>query len=167
MVEMMFYIRNCCYFDLSASTVAEMRACQDITIVANMAIPLVVWFAAMWGMRFPEHLNDCPVGMLHRRLGCRLNLVIRGYRVRQQARREFGMSLRLAARREPQRRRYRRDRVVRLERRARVLVDEFHLALGFVLDEFLTPEDRLCYQQVQGGVAEQWMWDLARLGLED
>jgi len=52
-----------------------------------------------------------------------------------------------------------------LKRRARVLVAEFHLALGFVLDEFLTPEDRLCYQQVHDGVAEQCMWDLAGLGL--
>jgi len=77
------------------------------------------------------------------------------------------MSLRLAARREAQRRRNRRDRVVRLERRIRVLVDECHEALGFGVGELLTTEDRICFQQVHDGVAEQCMWDLASLGLED
>ena len=153
--EMMFYIGNYCYFDLSMRTVQEMRACLDVSIVPDMAIPLGVWFAAMWGMRYLEHLDVSPAVMLHRRLVCHLNLAIRGYRVRRRAGREFGMSPWLAARREAQRRRYRRDRVVRLERRARVLVDEFHEALGFALDEFLTPEDRLCYQQVHDGMAEQ------------
>ena len=75
------------------------------------------------------------------------------------------MSPRLAARREAQPRRYWRHRVVRLERKTRVLVDEFHEALGFVVDEFLTPEDGICFQQVHDGVAEQCMWDLASLGL--
>ena len=105
--------------------------------------------------------------MLHRILVCRLNLAIRGYRVRRRAAREFGMPPRLAARREDQRRRYQRDRVLRLERRTRVLVDEFHEALGFVVVELLTPGDRICFQQVHDGVAEQCMWDLAGLGLED
>jgi len=41
-VLMMFYISNSCYFDLSAFTVEEMRACQNITNVPEMAIPLVV-----------------------------------------------------------------------------------------------------------------------------
>jgi len=77
------------------------------------------------------------------------------------------MPPRLAARREDQRRRYQRDRVLRLERRTRVLVDEFHEALGFVVVELLTPGDRICFQQVHDGVAEQCMWDLAGLGLED
>jgi len=46
-VEMMFFIGNCCYFALSVHTVEEMRACRDITIMPDMAIPLSVWFAAM------------------------------------------------------------------------------------------------------------------------
>ena len=46
-VEMMFYIGNCCYFDLAARTVKEMRACGDITILPDMAILLVAWFAEM------------------------------------------------------------------------------------------------------------------------
>jgi len=41
-VEMMFYICNCCYIDLSVRTVEDMRACRDITIVPDMAIPLDV-----------------------------------------------------------------------------------------------------------------------------
>jgi len=75
------------------------------------------------------------------------------------------MSPRLAAWRAAQRGRYRRDKGVRLERRAWALVDEFHQALGFMLDEFLTPEDRLCYQQVHDRGAEQCMLDLACLSL--
>jgi len=34
-----------------------------------------------------------------------------------------------------------------------------------VVEEFLIPEDRMCFQQVHDGVAEQCMWDLASLGL--
>jgi len=100
MVEMMFYIGNCCYFDLSASTVKKMRACRDFTIVSNMAILLVVWFAAIWGMKYPDNLKVCPVAMLHCRLVCRLTIAITGYRVRQWAGRAFGMSPRQAAWRE-------------------------------------------------------------------
>ena len=51
---MMFYIGNCSYFDLSARTVEEMRAYGDVTIVPDMAIPLVAWFAAIWGIRYPS-----------------------------------------------------------------------------------------------------------------
>jgi len=46
-VEMMFYIGNSCYLNLSVHTVKEIRACRDISIVPNMAIPHVVWFAVM------------------------------------------------------------------------------------------------------------------------
>jgi len=63
-VKIMFYISNCCYFDLSVRTVEEMRACRDVTIVPNIAIPLVAWFAAMWGMRYPKHIDVCPAVML-------------------------------------------------------------------------------------------------------
>jgi len=58
------------------------------------------------------------------------------------------MSPRLAARREGAWRRYQRDRDVRLERGAGVLVDEFHQGLGLVVEEFLSPEDHICCQQV-------------------
>jgi len=64
------------------------------------------------------------------------------------------MSSRLAARREAARWRYHTDREVRLERRTRVLVDEFHQGLGMVVEEFLSPEDCICFQQVHEGVAE-------------
>ena len=164
-VGMMFYIGNPSYFDLTARTVEEIKACRAVTIVPDMAIPLVVWFAAMWGMRYPKHLDVCPAVMLHHRLMCCLNPGIRGYPVRRQAGREFGMSPRLAARREAQRRRYWRDRAVRLERRTRVMVDEFHEALRFFVGEFRTPEDCICFQQVHDGVVEQCMWDLAGQGL--
>jgi len=145
-VVIMFYIANCCYFNLCAHTVEEMRAGQDITIVPNMAIPLVAWFAAMWGLRYPKLIDFCPAVMLHHRLVCCLPLVIRGYRVPWRAGREFGMSPRLAAWRAAVWVSYPRDRAVSLERRTQVLVDEFHHALGFVVEELLTPEDRICFQ---------------------
>ena len=91
--------------------------------MADRAIPLGACFAAIWGMRYHEHINVCPAVMLHRRLGCRLNLAIRGYRVHRWAGRKFGMSPKLATRRWAARVRYRTDRAVRLERRARALVD--------------------------------------------
>jgi len=116
-------------------------------------------------MRYPEHVDLCTAVMLHRRLVCRLNVAIRGYRVRRRDGSEVGMSPRVAARRAAALVRYWRDRAVRLERRTRGLVDEFHHALGFVVEELMTPEDHICFQQVHDGVAEQCMWDLAGLGL--
>jgi len=59
-------------------------------------------------MRYTDHIDVCPAVMLHQGLVCRLKLAIRGYRVRQRAGREFGMSPRLAARRAASRVRYRR-----------------------------------------------------------
>jgi len=116
-------------------------------------------------MKYPDHLNVCPAVMLHPRLVCRVNLAIRDYCGGWHAGREFGISLRRAARREAVWRRYQRDREVRLERRAWALVDEFHQGLGIVAEEFLTHEDRISFQQVHDGVAEGCIWNLASLVL--
>ena len=40
-VDMLFYLGNCCIHDLFARTICEMRGCPDITIVSDLAIPLV------------------------------------------------------------------------------------------------------------------------------
>ena len=56
--------------------------------------------------------------------------------------------------------RYRRGKEDRLERRARVLVGVFHQGLVIVLEEFLSPKDRLFYRQVDDGMAEQCIWEL-------
>ena len=45
-VDMLVYMGDCCIHDLLACTVAEMRGCRDVTIVCDLAIPLVAWFAA-------------------------------------------------------------------------------------------------------------------------
>jgi len=77
MIEMMFYIANSCYFDLSVQAVEGMMACWVFTILSHMAILLVVWFTTMWGMKYPDPLDVCQVAMLHHRLVCDLNLAIR------------------------------------------------------------------------------------------
>ena len=46
-VDMLFYMGNCCIHDLLARTGAEMRGCGDVTIVWDLTIPLLAWYAAL------------------------------------------------------------------------------------------------------------------------
>ena len=64
-VDMLFYMGNCCIHDFIARKVAEMRGCRDLTIVCDLAIPLVAWFAALYGQRYPDFVDISPARLLH------------------------------------------------------------------------------------------------------
>ena len=163
-VDMMFYMGNCCINDLFARTIAEMRGCPDITIVSDLAIPLVVWFVATYGQRYPDWVELNTASLLHTRLVTRLNRAIRGNRGRRDPHR--GRTRAQIQRARTSRARYQALREERLAGRMRVLVGEFLDGMSSALDGLIDPQDRLCYQQVHDGQEEACMSALADLGLD-
>ena len=79
-MDMLVYLDNCCIHDLFARTKCDMRGCPDITIVSDLAIPFVAWFMALYGQKYPHHINVCPAVHVHTRLVERLTRSIRGNR---------------------------------------------------------------------------------------
>ena len=96
-VDMLFYMGNWCIHDLLARTIAEMRGCRDVTIVCDLVIPLVAWFAALYGQHYPDFLEISPTRLLHERLVERLNRSIRVNRVHA-GQREHGLTARQISR---------------------------------------------------------------------
>ena len=161
---MLFYMGNCCIHDLLARTVAEMSGCRDVTIVCDLAIPLVAWFAAHSGQGYPDFVDISPARLVHERLVEGLNRSIKGNRVNV-GQRDHGRTAPQVreARAEP--RRYQRERAARLEERRVELVNWFLGGMRDALDGLLDPEDRLCFQQVHDGQVEACMAAVAGLGL--
>ena len=149
-MDMLFYLGNYCIHDLFARTICEMRGCPDITIFSDLAIPLVAWFVALYGQKYPDHINVCSAVHLHTRLVERLMRSMRGNRTNV-GQREHGLTARQISTAKTARRRYQGGRAVRLEDRRVELVDGFLLGMREGLEEFLDPEDRLCFQQVHDG----------------
>ena len=164
-VDMLFYIGNCCIHNLLASTVAELRCCQDVTIICDLAIPLVAWFATLYGLRYPDFVDINPPRLHHQRLVERLNRSIRGNLVNV-GQRQDGRTARQISRARTGRSRYQRDRAVRLEERRVELVNWFLGGMRDALDGLLDPNDRLCFQEVHDGQVEACMAALAGLGLD-
>ena len=164
-VDMLFYLGNCCIHDLFAGTICEMYGCPDVTIVSDLEIPLVVWFVALYGPKYPDHINVCPALHVHRRLVERLTRSIRGNRVNV-GQREHGRTAAQFRKARAARRRYQRERAARLEERRVELVNWFLGGMRDALDGLLDPEDRLCFQLVHDGQVEACMAAVAGLGLD-
>ena len=163
-VDMLFYLGNCCIHDLFARTICEMHGCPDITIVSDLAIPLVVWFVALYGQKYPDHIDVSTALHVQTRLVERLTSLMKGNRTNV-GQREHGLTARQISRARTARRRYQGGRAVRLEDRRVELVDGFQVGMREVLEDFLDPEDRLCFQQVHDGQEEACGSALADLGL--
>ena len=164
-VGMFVYMGNCCIHDLLARTVAEMSGCRGVTIVCDLAIPLVAWFPALYGQRYPDFVDINPARLLHERLVGLLNRSIRGNWVNV-GQREHGLSARQISRARTARRRYQCERAARLEERCVELVNWFLGGMRDPLDGLLDPEDHLCFQQVHDGPVEACMAAVAGLGLD-
>ena len=52
----------------------------DITMVSDLAIPLVAWFVALYDQLYPNHINVCQAVHVQMRLFERLTRSIRGNR---------------------------------------------------------------------------------------
>ena len=163
-VDMLFYLGNCCIHDLFARTICEMHGCPYITIVSDLAIPLVVLFVALYIEKYPDHINFCPAVHVHTRLVERLTRSMRGNRTNV-GQREHGLNALQISRARTARRRYQARRPVLLEDRWVELVDGFLVGMREVLEEFLDPENRLCFQQVHDGQEEACRSVLADIGL--
>ena len=161
---MLFYLGNCCIHDLFARTICEMPGCLDMKSVSDLAIPLVAWFVALYGQKYPDHINVCPAVHVHTRLVERLTRSMRGNRTNV-GQREHGRTARQISRARTARRKYQNGRPVRLEDRRVELVDGFLVGMREVLEDFLDPEDRLCFQQVHDRQKEACRSTLADMGL--
>ena len=119
---------------------------------------------ALYGHKYPDHINVCPAVHVHTRLVERLTRSMRGNRTKV-GQREHGLTARQISMARTARRRYQGGRAVRLEDRRVELVDGFLVGMRDVLEDFLDPEDRLCFQQVHDGQEEACRSTLADMGL--
>ena len=136
-----------------------------MTIVCDLAIPLVAWFAALYGQRYPDFVDINPARLLYERLVEGLNRSIRGNRLNV-GQGMHGQTARQISRARTARRRYQGERAARLEARRVELVNWFLGAMRDGLDGLLDLEDRLGFQQVHDGLAEACMAAVAGLGLD-
>ena len=161
-VDMLFYLGNGCIHDLCARTICEMVRCPDITIVSDLAIPLVAWFVALSGQKYPDHINVSPAVHVHTRVAERLTRSMRRNRTNV-AQGEHCLTARQISRARTAWRRYQARRSVLLEDRRVELVDGFLVGMMEVLEECLAFEDRLCFQQVHDGQEEACRCALAEM----
>ena len=161
----MFYMGNYGIHDLPARSVAEMHGCPDSTIVCDLAIPLVAWFAALYGQRYPDFVDINPARLLDQRLVERLNRSIRGNWVNV-GQRVHGLTAHQISRARTAWRRYQGERAARLEKRRVELVNWFLGGMRDAWDGLLDPEDRFCFQQVHDGQVEEYMAAVEGLGLD-
>ena len=164
-VDMLFYMGNCCIHDLLSHPVAEMPGCWDVTIICDLGIPLVAWFAALYGQRYPEFVDINPATLLHERLVERLDRSIRGNQVKV-GQREHGGTAAQVRKPRAARKRYQHERAARLEERRVELVNRVLGGMKDALDGLLDPEDHLCFQQVHNGQVEACMAALEGLDLD-
>ena len=163
-VDMLFYLGNCCIHVLFAHTICEIRGSLDIMIVSDLAIPLVTWFVALYGQKYPDHIDVCPAVHVHTRLVARLTRSMRGNRTKV-GQWEHGLTARQISRARRARKWYQNGRPVRLEDRWVQLVDGFLMWIREVLEDFLVPEDHLYFQQAHDGQEEASRSALADMGL--
>ena len=141
-----------------------MRGCPDITIVSDLAIPIVARFVALYGQKYPDHINVSPAVHVHKRQVECLTRSMRGNRTNVWQR-EHGLTAPEISRARTARRRYQGGRAVWLEDRRVELVEGFLVGMRDVLEDFLDPEDRLGFQQVHDGQEEACCSALADMGL--